>query len=147
MDDRKAAFILFKNGASGKEVAKILGRTEKTISTWRKKDNWDEKLAKSTLQEETSRETVYDLINYQLCVLKKIKDDYEKAGGKQLIARGDIDALQKLFTTVKGPALEWSNIVTIMRKWMEWLKIEDLNAAQDITSLVDKYLNYLRKNM
>jgi len=147
MDDRSAAKILFTGGANNKQIAKLLGRTEKTIAVWRKNDEWDRQRAASILREQTSKETVTELIAYQLDALKKIKDQYIQEGGTQLIARGDIDALQKLFTTVRDKEMEWGHIVKIMREFAEWLKIEDLPAAQEVVVHVDKYLNYKRKSM
>jgi len=147
MDDRSAAKILFMGGANNKHIAKLLGRTEKTIASWRKQDGWDNQRATSMLRDQTAKETVTELIAYQLDALKKIKDSYIQDGGTQLIARGDIDALQKLFTTVRDKEMEWSHIIKIMREFAEWLKIEDLTAAQEVVVHVDKYLNYKRKSM
>ena len=147
MDDRFAAKILFDGGASNKDIAKLLGRTAKTIGVWREKDEWDRQRATTMLREQTSKETITEIIAYQLSALKKLKEGYEQEGGTKLIDKGDIDALQKLFTTIREKELEWGTIVKIMRGFLEWLKTEDLTAAQEIVGNVDMYLNHMRKNM
>jgi len=145
MDDRKAGYVLYKEGATQKEIAKTLGRTEKTISNWKKADEWDKHRATSTLQENTIKDHVYELIQYQLSALQKIKEGYEKEGGTALIARGDIDGLSKLFTAVKEKELEWSQLVKAFREFMEWLKLEDIELAKELTAFIDNYLNIKRQ--
>lgn len=37
MDDKNIAYILFKEGVSGQDIARIMKRSEQTISRWKKK--------------------------------------------------------------------------------------------------------------
>lgn len=36
MDDKYIAYILFKEGVSGQEIARIMKRSEQTVSRWKK---------------------------------------------------------------------------------------------------------------
>ena len=76
--------------------------------------------------------------------LEEISMDELKAA---LIPKGEIDALQKLFTTIKGKELDWSAIVRILREFSNWLKDEDLEAAKDIVPHIDTYINLKRKSL
>ncbi|MGQ1889138.1 terminase gpP N-terminus-related DNA-binding protein [Thermophagus sp. OGC60D27] len=145
MKERDAARILYTEGWTQKEIARTLRRSEKTICTWKQNDNWDKQKSESLIQRQTAEEGVWELILYQLNALKNIKQQYEREGSKKLISKGDIDALQKLFTTVKGKELEWSTIVKILREFAQWLKNENLELAQELVDYMDAYLNEKRR--
>lgn len=148
MTDRDAARTLYLEGWSQREIAKTLHKSEKTIGTWKRDDNWDKAKAGFSMQKATAEDTVWELINYQLATLKRIKDNYEKEPDEpKLIARGDIDALQKLFTTVKGRDIEWSALVKVLREFATWLRSENLPLAQEIMQYADAWLNEKRKQL
>lgn len=155
MESKDAARILFNEGVSQKEIASIVGVTEKTITTWAKQGTWDKKRSENNLQKQTSEEGVWELINYQLKVLKRIKEVQEedldncenlKDIKAKLIDRGDIDALQKLFTTIKGKELEWTQRVKVIREFTEYLEIEDMKVAKEVMPLANQFLNEKRNN-
>lgn len=155
MESKEAAHILFNEGVSQKEIASIIDVSEKTISLWAKQGNWDKKRSENNLQKQTSEEGVWELINYQLKVLKRIKEIHEseldncedlKDIKAKLIDRGDIDALQKLFTTIKGKEMEWSQRVKVIREFTEYLEVEDGKIAQSVIPLANQYLNEKRND-
>ena len=47
MNDKEAAYILFKEGVPQQEIARILQRSEQTITRWKKDGAWDQKLPKT----------------------------------------------------------------------------------------------------
>lgn len=155
MESKEAARILFNDGSTQKDIASMLNISEKTISDWAKKGNWDKKRSESNLKKQTSEEGVWELINYQLKVLKLIKEKHEvelenctdlKEIKAKLIDRGDIDALQKLFTTIKGKEMEWSQRVKVIREFTEYLEGEDTKLAQSVVPLANQYLNEKRND-
>lgn len=155
IDSKEAAHILFNEGISQKEIASIINVSEKTISLWAKNGNWDKKRSENNLQKQTSEEGVWELINYQLKVLKKIKEVHEltldgtndlKEIKSKLIDRGDIDALQKLFTTIKGKELEWTKRVKVIREFSEYIETEDMKLAKEVIPLATQFLNEKRNN-
>lgn len=147
MKDRDAARVLYTDGWPQKDIARTLRRSEKTISTWKQEDNWEMQKSTTLIQKHTAEESVWELINYQLTALSNIKKQYEKEGATKLISKGDIDALQKLFTTVKGKELEWSAMVKILREFAQWLKGENLELAQELVDFMDSYLNEKRRTL
>lgn len=147
MKERDAARILYTDGWNQKEIARTLRRSEKTVCKWKQDDNWEMQKSNSLIQKQTAEEGVWELINYQLTALRNIKEGYEKEGSTKLINKGDIDALQKLFTTVKGKEMEWSAMVKVLREFAQWLKAENLELAQELVDFMDAYLNDKRRTL
>jgi hypothetical protein len=145
MKERDAARILYTDGWAQKEIARTLRRSEKTICKWKQDDNWEMQKSRTLIEKQTAEEGVWELINYQLTALKNIKDEYQKEGATKLISKGDIDALQKLFTTVKAKELEWSAMIKVLREFSQWLKAENLELAQELVEFIEAYLNEKRK--
>jgi predicted transcriptional regulator len=157
METKGAAKILFDQGVKQNEIARILKIAEKTISGWAKVGNWDMKRAEYTLHKETAEEKVWQLINFQLKVISKIRDVHEQTlstpdlGIKELksllIERGDIDALQKLFTTIKGKELEWTQIVKVVRDLTEYIERVNFKLAKEVIAVAQEFINDRRKEL
>ncbi len=70
---------------------------------------------------------------------------FEKKG--ILVPKGEIDALQKLFTTIKGKELDWSYIVRIIREFIQYVKDKDIELAKDLAEIADEYINDKRRSI
>lgn len=153
IDKKSAAQELFNAGWDQKKIASILELSEKTISEWKKKHRWEEKRAKKNMAQDVAEDHVWELINYQLAALKAKKDRFEEDLRSRKIEdlppldKGDVDALQKLWTTVKTKQLDWSVIVGNIKDFVGFLSERDLKLAQDILNHTDDYLNFKRKNL
>lgn len=40
MDDKYIAYVLFKEGVSGQDIARITGKSEQTVSRWKRDGEW-----------------------------------------------------------------------------------------------------------
>lgn len=141
-DDRAAAEVLFDNGWNQKQIAEIIGRSEKTISLWAKEGEWREARQKEQLFDGTSKERVQKLIDYQLRVLERISDIQETLleGNfdladvqKLLLQNGHMDGLSKMFNAIKDKELAWEDYIIIIRELTEFLNqkgFQHLNLAQ-----------------
>lgn len=153
IDKKSAAQELFNAGWDQKKIASILELSEKTISEWKKKHRWEEKRAKKNMAQDVAEDHVWELINYQLAALKAKKERFEdQLNNKEIkdlppLDKGDVDALQKLWTTVKNKQLDWSVIVNNIKDFVGFLSERDLKLAQDILNHTDDYLNFKRKNL
>lgn len=157
MQDKKAAAkLLFDNGYSQKEISRMLRISETTISKYAQADNWRKQRLTHDLNRKTSEENALVALSHQTKIIRLISerlgegltDDLTVDDLKALlIPKGEIDAVQKLFTTVKGKELDWSAIVQIMREFMSFMKEEDLQISQELVPLVDKYINEKRKTL
>lgn len=147
---KEAAFILYREGMKNTEIASMLKVSEKSISLWKTEGCWDRKRVHFEMNQQTASDKVWQLIQYQLDQISKLtvkyqeleKDDKEV----RLISKGDIDALQKLFTTVRKKETEWSDLVRILRDFTSWLRLEEPETAKSIVDPVERWLNEKRKN-
>jgi hypothetical protein len=158
MEKKDAAWLLFDSGRTQKDIAKVLQVQEHTVGRWKNKYGWDKKKEAKRRIRESIREDVFDLIQYQTRVLKLKKRDWEKLVVKyeagecnvadlKIIQRGDIDALQKLFTTVKEKANIWSDYVQVISEFMKYMEEVDFNASKNLVDHTENFLNLKRENI
>jgi transcriptional regulator with XRE-family HTH domain len=145
MDKKAAAKLLFMDGWEQKDIAELLKVSENTLSKWVRHNNWGDVRTAAMLFETTSAEAVRELIGYQLEALRRKKNELVATGEFKLLDRGDIDALQKLFTTIKRGELKWDDHVRTMRRFMEYLQERDPELAKRLISHADVYLNDIRQ--
>lgn len=155
MNQEQHEFLsLLKAGLTQKRACKLIGISEATGTKWVKDCGMKEKVLSDRLFSHTSVEEVQKLISYQLKILNKIRelqeseieilDDVKGLQGK-LIPRGDIDALQKLWTTVKGKELEFSFYVKVLNELMTHIEKNDLKTAQKLAGYADEFLQSKRE--
>lgn len=147
---------LFNAGWEQKDIARILKYSEVTVSRYAKKHNLRKKRSLQSLAKRTSEENALVALEHQSTVIRLIAEKL-KAGLQDnptidnlkaaLIPKGEIDALQKLFTTIKGKELEWSSVVKIIREFSTYVKDRDLELAQEIIDHADDYINDKRRLM
>jgi predicted transcriptional regulator len=154
IDKKSAAQELFNAGWDQNRIASILDVSEQSVSAWKQKHRWEEKRARKNMAADVAEDTIWELINYQLKALKQRKDNYEQLvetnkENKDLpmLDKGDIDALQKLWTTVKNKQLDWSVIVNNIKDFVGFISERDLELAKKIINHSDDYLNFKRKNL
>jgi hypothetical protein len=154
-----AVELLFKQGIEQKEISKLLHISETTISKIVVNKQLRRKRLDHDLRKNTAEEDALTALAHQSRIIRMISqklgdglpenlDDISMDELKAaLIPKGEIDALQKLFTTIKGKELDWSAIVRILREFSNWLKDEDLEAAKEIVPHIDTYINIKRKSL
>lgn len=148
MEKRDAAFTLFQEGYTGKHIAKVMGVTEQTVSSWKKSDKWDEKVANHKQLWESNAERVAKLISYQLRTLERLVGDWEKDdNNNKLIGKGEIDALSKLYATIKTKEMTWANYINVMKEFVEFLSRENFELAKQLTEPVELFFNEIREQL
>lgn len=145
MEKKDAAKVLYLEGMSAADIGRLLKVSENTLVKWVRDGEWKTKRVASQLFEATSTETVRELIGYQLEALRRKKDEWISEGKFNLLDRGDIDALQKLFTTIRRGEVKWDDHVRSVRRLMEFLQERDPELAKRLVEHADLYLNDLRK--
>lgn len=153
IDKKSAAQVLFNEGWEQKNIAFILGLSEQTISSWKQKHSWEEKRAKKNMAREAAEDYIWELINFQVRALK-VKVDIQEAklnkgeiDSLSPLDKGDVDALQKLWTTVKNKQLDWSVVVNNIGELIAFVSERDLELGKKLLSHCDDYLNFKRKNL
>lgn len=151
MDKKDAGRILFTEGFTQKEIAIILKRSEKTISHWATSGAWKEKKVSFDLMKESNAQRILKMIDYQLRVIERKMEQWEnkaKEDGQAnttLIQRGDIDALQKLHTTIKNEAKTWGDYVKVAKELLEYTSRTNIELAKELKPIIDLFLNEKRK--
>lgn len=149
MEKKDAARSLYINEQiDQKGIAKILGVSENTIGRWKKEDgDWDN----FSMLRDSSTQHIMELIHYQTSTLKKLKDawqsDPEEYGKYPLINKGDIDALQKLHSTIRNDARKFNDYVVITTELVTFINDESPELAKEITEIADTFLNEKRKSL
>jgi len=148
-EKKKYARQLYIEGLKQVQIARVLGVSPNTVWRWANddEDNWQDARIKRNMMDQTSEEAVRELIEYQLMVLKNMKEEMIEKGELKLIPRGDIDGLQKLYTTIKRSEMKWTDLVKIIREFMDYVKGEDIDLAKRLVDLSNEFLNEKRKLM
>ena len=151
MSDKEAAYILFKEGVPGQEIARILNRSEQTVSRWKRDGGWDKKATEDLMAMQTIHEDIRDLVRYQLVQLRKLKEQYVKAesdgGEPRLISKGDIDGVRDLYNMIKSKETDWTTTVRLVRLVNKFLKDNYPALARDVAPALNDFLNEQRGGM
>jgi predicted transcriptional regulator len=150
MDKKDAAKILFMEGMAQKEIAKMIGTTEQSVTAWKKDGNWEELRTKRFVLEETNAEIIQELINYQLETLKLKVDEWRDSGSgasRTMIGKGEIDALSKMYSAIKKKDVVWADYVRICRELMTFLSGKNQDLSKQLLDFIDEFLNEKRANL
>jgi hypothetical protein len=148
-----AIAALYNDGWEQKDIATVLKLSEVTISRHVVKFDMKKKRTLQSLSRKTSEENCLIAMEHQSTIIRmmseKLREELEEHPDLEklkaaLIPKGEIDALQKLATTIKTKELEWSAVVKIIREFTVWLKDEDIRLAQEIVDYGESYINEKR---
>lgn len=143
---KSQAKALFLEGVSQAFIAEVMGVAPKTVGTWAKQGNWHSLKSESDMMRMNSEEIVQRLIAYQLKVLEQRTIDNLEAADQYgtplpLLDKGDIDALQKLFTTIKRSEMKWRDYIRFTKEFTVFIEQHDRELAKTITELGQLFLN------
>ncbi|MDD4516476.1 DUF1804 family protein [Massilibacteroides sp.] len=151
MTDQEHAYILYREGIPQKEIARMMGKSEQTVTRWKNAGEWDKKATDEMMSEQTIQEDASELLRYQLRTLKQIKEQNEQQtaadGQPRLLAKGLIDGVRDLYNVTKSREIEWTTYVRVIRELTGFLRKENMQVAQLVVDLMDDFLNSKRKNL
>lgn len=147
MTKREAAQVLYIEGYTQVNISKILTISEETLSKWRSQDKWTEKKINIDLLQDNSVQRILKMIDYQTRAIERkyegwLEDDEKTT---RLIERGDIDALQKLFTTIRKDSKKFSDYVSVLKEFLEYAQHKDIDFAKALTHVADDFINVKRQ--
>jgi predicted transcriptional regulator len=148
-EKREAAKVLYMEGIKQEDICDILSVAPNTITRWKQQDNWVERKIQRNMHDQTIEDSVRELIAYQLEVLKYKKNLQLAlaAEERELIGRGDIDALQKLFTTVKRDILKYETYIKVIKQVLAFAADENIEVAKKLEPITNKFLNEISKTL
>ncbi|MGA0556539.1 terminase gpP N-terminus-related DNA-binding protein [Larkinella sp. VNQ87] len=140
---------LYMMGLQSQDIARILGVSATTVSTWTSKEGWREERAAKLSQKRTIQDRILDLIDYQLEALNERVLGYRTANPDELplLDKGEIDALSKMFAVIKGRELQWATVVDIVREFAEHVHRKDADLAKALVPYSDDFLQLKRDLM
>lgn len=139
-----AAKELFFLELSQKKISGIIGVSEQTISRWVKKGGWDAERAERTTKKESIENRVLKLIDYQLWVLEQKAEEARNSGHPLAIDKGEIDALSKLFASIKAKEIAFAQKVKLIADFTEFINTEDPAIAKRIIKYADMFIYKLK---
>jgi len=148
---KELAEILFFGDVKQSVIARTVGATENTISDWVEAGQWRDKRARQKLTRHNALDAVLSMIENQSWLLKNLSDlmvqevkgkgneatiaDYKAA----LLGNGQLDGLQKLFTTLKGKELGVDDVTNVCRDLMEYLST-CYPAAKEVMPFIGEFI-------
>jgi transposase len=132
---------LFMDGWTQQDIARFLSVSEKTIGEWKNEHEWD----KLKLNIRSVTENAYELLAYQLDTLRQLKDAAITEGVPFKIEKDVMVSIAHLSTLVKKPEMKFAQASGLIKKFIEYLMIEDLELARQIKPIAHKYIIELQK--
>ena len=141
-NNHEAAKLLFLKGYAQKDIARMLGVSEVSISRWQKKEKWSE--VKDSLinsKYERLNELYEELKEFNRMI--KEKEDYKVADSKEA------DAHRKLIADIKDLETKYNigEVVTMSKDFLDFVREVDEDFARSAIDYFDAFINdILEKN-
>lgn len=139
-----AAKELFFSGFSQKKISSIIEVSEQTVSKWVKKNGWDEDRTELQESRGSIENRIHRLIDHQLWVLEEKVKEARNDGHPLPIDKGEIDALSKLFASVKGKEISFVQKVKLITDFTEFINTEDPTIAKRIIKYSEQFIYKLK---
>jgi transcriptional regulator with XRE-family HTH domain len=120
-----------------KEIAMRTGVSEKTLSLWVNKENWDALRVSLTITKDAQLKRLYAQLEEINTAIEKREEGLRYSNTK------DADIIVKITTAIKALETETgiAEIVEVFTGYNNWLKNIDLVATQSQIKLQDEYLS------
>jgi transcriptional regulator with XRE-family HTH domain len=130
-----AKMLFIYENLTQKEIAERVGTSEKSLSKWQLEGNWESLKVSITITKEEQLKSLYR----QLAELNKAISEREE---KRFATAAEADVISKLSNAINKMESDIgvSDIVSVGKKFLTWLRRYDLNRAQEITPLFDSFV-------
>lgn len=139
-----AAKELFFLELSQKKISEIIEVSEQTISRWCKKGEWDRQRAERQSSKESMENRVLYLIDYSLWVIEEKVKLSRIEGKPQAIDKGEIDALSKLFASIKAKEINFAQKVKLISDFTDFINTEDQEIGKRIVKFSEQFIYKLK---
>ena len=119
---------------SQKEVAARMGVSEQTVSRWSQAENWDQLRVSITITREEQLRNLYR----QLSEINKAIAERDQ----KFATSTEADTISKLATAIEKMESDVgiSDIVSVSKKFLNWIRKNDLVKAQEFVPLFDAFI-------
>ena len=134
-----AKTLYLRENLTQQEIADRVGVSRVTVSNWVNKNKWEEQRTALTL---TREEQVRSLYRQVAAINRAIE---ERREGERFATSAEADIIGKLSKSIKQLEMEVgiADVVSVITKFIEFLRPVDLQKAKDITSLADAFIKTL----
>jgi DNA-binding XRE family transcriptional regulator len=131
-----AKVLYLKENLTQKEIAQKVGSTEKTISAWVNKGNWERLRSSLIVTKEEELRRIYMQINELNTAI------FARPEGARFANNKEADTLAKLAATIRALETETSiaDTIEVAKNVINFIKKEDLPAAQNIAKYFDEFI-------
>jgi len=133
-----AKLLYLKTSMNQKEIAEKIEVTEKTLSQWVRKEQWELLRASFTVTKEQELRRIYQQINAINDMIS------QKEEGKRYANSAEADILSKLASTARSLETDigLAQIIDTFIEFTEWLRPQDFATAQMINDYQDSFVKY-----
>lgn len=124
-----------------KEIAERVGISSQTMCRWVKDGQWDELKVSITITKEEQIKSLYR----QLSEINQAITEREK--GLRYATNAESDTIAKLAGAINKMESDigLSDIISTVRRFLDWLRATDLSQAQSLTPLFDAFIKDMIK--
>ena len=130
--------LFVRAGMTQKEVASLVGVTEKSISQWKEKYNWEALKTSFVITRDQELRRIYTQIS-------DLNDAIESRDpGRKHPTPSEADILSKLASAAKSLEVNTSvaTIIDVSVELLEWLRTIDFNKSKEIAQYFDSFIKY-----
>ena len=132
---------LFLDNWSQQDIARFLGVSDAMIGKWKVENDWES----LRLNIRSVTENAYDLLAYQLETLRQQKNDAMAEKTTFVISKDVMTSIAHLSSLVKKPELKFAQASGLIKKFIEFLMVEDIELAKSVKPHAHKYIIELQK--
>ena len=133
---RELAKMLFLyENITQKEIADRVRVSEVTMSKWSKADNWDSLKVSITITKEEQLKNLYRQ-------LSAINQAISQRDNQKFATPAEADTITKLANAISKMETDIgvSDMISVAKKFVTWVRTFDLVKAQELTSLFDSFI-------
>lgn len=136
-----AKLLFTREHITQKEVALRVGVSERTMSLWVRKENWDKLRASIIVTKEEQLSRIYHQIDELNTSI------FTKKEGERFASSSQADTLNKLASAARKLETEASiaDIIEVSKRFLNWLRQNDFEKAKEISNLLDAFIKDLLK--
>jgi transcriptional regulator with XRE-family HTH domain len=130
-----AKLLFIHETLTQKEVAARVSVSEVTISKWAKADAWESLKVSITITKEEQLKNLYRQ-------LSAINEEIASRPDRRFATTAEADTISKLASSIDKmeTAIGVSDIISVGKKFLDWVRKFDLRKAQEITPLYDAFI-------
>jgi hypothetical protein len=137
--NRQAAKVLYLTGNfSQTELAAMFRVSENTLSKWKTEGEWERKRIETDLNRQTAAANIREIVLQTSTVLSARAKELAEKG--QIIDKGELDGLYKMFIAVRHDEITIDQFVKIATQIIAFVETKDLETAKKVSPIINELI-------